>query len=86
MGVKSIDVLVDPDPQDGSPPVIGLRIEPVAGYPFVMPLTFESAREMASMILQTLIVAAPEMFFHEDLAEGLKAGHLTFSDVLDMTI
>jgi hypothetical protein len=63
---RNFEVLVDTQPKDGSEPVIGLQVEPVAGSAFILPIAYESARHMAFMILQTLMVAAPEMLFGSD--------------------
>jgi hypothetical protein len=80
---KNFEVLVDPSPKQGGP-VIGLQVEPAAGATFILPIGFESAKDLANMILQTLMVTAPEMFFPDDVARKFKAGRLSFDDLLAM--
>ncbi|GBE65995.1 hypothetical protein MFM001_24570 [Mycobacterium sp. MFM001] len=80
---KSFDVLVDPQPKDGGDPVIGLQVEPVAGSPFILPIAFESAREIAEMMLKTLMCAKPEMFFPKDLVKQYRAGRLSFEQLVE---
>lgn len=50
-------VLVDP-----KPPVIGLKIDPVAGGPFIVPIEFGAAKQLAVLIMRTLLLEAPELF------------------------
>jgi hypothetical protein len=42
--------------------VIGLKINPIDAPPFIAPLTFPAAKDMAMKILKTLLFAAPELF------------------------
>jgi hypothetical protein len=57
---KEFDILVDTDKARG--PVIGLKVNPVDGPPFIMPITFKAAKDMAINILKTLLFVAPELF------------------------
>lgn len=79
---KDVEVLIDEKPKMGEP-AIGLQINPAAGASFIIPLAYESARDMASMILQTLMFAAPEMFFPDDVVRKLKAGKLSLEQLKD---
>jgi hypothetical protein len=56
----SFEILVDTDKQRG--PVIGLKIDPVDAKPFIVPIRFGAAKELAILITKTLLFAAPEMF------------------------
>jgi hypothetical protein len=55
--VDSFEVLVDTTAR-----VIGLRVDPVYGKPYVMPMAYDTANAMAECMIRTLLVAAPEMF------------------------
>jgi hypothetical protein len=65
-------------------PIIGLQVEPQAGATFVIPLTFECARDLANMILQTLMCAAPEMFFAADVAQQFRPGELPLEQLKEL--
>jgi hypothetical protein len=56
----SFEVLIDADKRRG--PVIGLKIDPVDGKPFIVPIRFKAAKELPVTITKTLLFAAPEMF------------------------
>ena len=43
-------------------PVIGLKIDPRKGEPFIMPLAYVTAKALAEWILRTLLQYSPEMF------------------------
>lgn len=55
----SFDVLVDLDKRRGQ--VIGLKVTPRDGDPFIMPIAFESAKQLALDIGKVLLFAAPEL-------------------------
>lgn len=56
---EDIEVLVDTDKRRGQ--VIGLKVNPVAAEPFIMPIAFPTAKALAMTILKTLLFAAPEL-------------------------
>lgn len=56
----SFDILVDTDKRRG--PVIGIKVDPRDGEPFIMPVAYTSAKALSEMILATLLDAAPELF------------------------
>jgi hypothetical protein len=58
---ESFDVLVDPNPPAGVPPVIGLKVDPYEGQSFIMPIRYEAAADIAQCILQTLSHVAPHL-------------------------
>jgi hypothetical protein len=43
-------------------PAIGLKIDPVDGAAFIMPIDFAGAKELALTILDALMANAPELF------------------------
>jgi hypothetical protein len=53
---KNFDVLVDTAPND---PVMALMVEPVSGKKFILPMDLKSARDMAVMMLDTLMKVSP---------------------------
>jgi hypothetical protein len=53
------EILLDSDKRRG--PVVGLKIDPVDGAPFIVPIKFEAAKELAILITKTLLFAAPEL-------------------------
>jgi hypothetical protein len=56
----SFEVLVDTDKARG--PVIGLKVDPMDDAPFIIPIEFKAAKELALTIFKTLLFAAPELF------------------------
>ncbi|OBH43372.1 hypothetical protein [Mycobacterium mantenii] len=56
----SFEVLVDDSKQRG--PVIGLKIDPVDAEPFIIPMTFKAAKDVAMQIAKVLMFTAPELF------------------------
>jgi hypothetical protein len=56
------EVLIDRASRFPAKPAIGLKIEPVDGAPFITPIDFASAKELAMMILNALMANAPELF------------------------
>jgi hypothetical protein len=58
-----LEILIDTD--EGRGPVIGLKVSPVDAPPFIMPLTFPCAKELALSIFKTLLFADPELFGNE---------------------
>jgi hypothetical protein len=58
---EEFDILVDPNPASGAPPAIGLMVTPVADNPFIMPIPYEAAADIAQCILQTLSHVAPHL-------------------------
>lgn len=68
----SFDVLVDPKPRYSAKPVIGLKINPPKGKPFIVPIEFQAAMDLILMISKTLLLEAPQMFLEPPEAEGKK--------------
>jgi hypothetical protein len=60
----SFEVLVDPKPKYPAKPAIGLKVDPVKGEPFIMPIEFKTAKDLVMLITQTLLAEAPELFRH----------------------
>ncbi len=60
---ESFDVLVDPKPRFPAKPVIGLKVDPYEGSPFIMPIEYKASKELAMTILETLLAVAPELFY-----------------------
>ena len=58
------EVLVDSKPKYPANPAIGLKVDPVNGEPFIIPIEFKAALELAMMITQTLLAESPELFRH----------------------
>jgi hypothetical protein len=56
----SFEILLDNDKRRG--PVVGLKIDPVDGKPFIVAIRFAAAKELALLITKTLLFAAPELF------------------------
>lgn len=54
------EVLVDTDKRRGQ--VIGLKVNPADAAPFIMPIDFSAAKELALLIFKTLLFVAPELF------------------------
>jgi hypothetical protein len=54
------EILVDTDKRRG--PVIGLKVDPVDGKPFIVPMTYKAAKDVAMNIAKVLMFAAPELF------------------------
>jgi hypothetical protein len=84
MRVKDIEVLIDDNPKGGAQPAIGLQINPTAGASFILPLAYESAKELADMIARTLMLAAPELYFSADVVKKLKSGKLSYEQLADL--
>jgi hypothetical protein len=59
---EEFEVLVDPKPQSGHAPVIGLMITPVNGDPFIIPMTYDAAKAVSDCTLKTLRREAPQLF------------------------
>jgi hypothetical protein len=57
----SFEVLVDPSPANAAP-AIGFMVYPVKGKPFIIPIEFGTAKELAVMITKTLLFNAPHLF------------------------
>jgi hypothetical protein len=62
---ESFDVLIDPRPRNGQPPVIGLMVDPYEGKSFILPMPYHTAKEVAETIFRVLLQAAPELFVRE---------------------
>jgi hypothetical protein len=58
---ENFEVLIDPAPKHAEP-VIGLKIDPTRDRPFIVPMKYEAAKEIAELILRTLFSVAPELF------------------------
>jgi hypothetical protein len=71
----SFEVLIDPKPKSGVPPVIGLKVNTKVFQacedgkrvdyeipPFIMPMEYETAKALAESIYRTLLCNAPELF------------------------
>lgn len=58
----SFEVLIDPGPKYPAKPAIGLKIDPIDGKPFIVPIEFQSAMDLAMMIMKTLLFHAPHLF------------------------
>lgn len=62
------EVLVDTDPKAARPgakkprPVMGLKVNPVNDKPFIMPMDYECAKDVAESMLRTLLKVAPQLF------------------------
>lgn len=56
----SFEVLLDDNKERGQ--VIGFKVDPVDGEAFIMPMTFQAAKELALNIGKVLLFAAPELF------------------------
>ncbi len=56
----SFETLVDTNKRRGA--LIGLKVNPVKGEPFIMPIEFKAAKGVAMNILRTLLFATPELF------------------------
>jgi hypothetical protein len=61
---ESFDVLVDPNPPAGMPPVIGLKVDAYDGEPFIVPMRYEAAADIAQCIMQTLSRVAPHLLLN----------------------
>jgi hypothetical protein len=59
---ESFDVLIETQPRNGQPPVVGLMVKPRRGRSFILPMPYRTAKEMAETILRTLLAASPVMF------------------------
>ena len=57
---KEFDILVDTDPKVGAP-VLAIKVNPKGDKCFIMPLDYKSARDMAVMMLDTLMKVAPQL-------------------------
>jgi hypothetical protein len=60
---RDIELLIDPAPAGGLPPVIGLMITTSGKEQFIMPLEYGCAKELGSSMLKLLRKHAPELFF-----------------------
>jgi hypothetical protein len=58
----SFEVLVDAKPKYPAKPAIGLKVDPVNGESFIMPVEFKTARDLVALITQVLLAEAPELF------------------------
>jgi hypothetical protein len=58
------EVLVDSNPAYPAKPAIGLKVDPVDGEPFIMPIEFKAALDLVTLITQTLLHESPELFRH----------------------
>lgn len=56
------EVLIDAKPKYPAKPAIGLKVDPVNGESFIMPINFGAALDLAMLITQTLLAEAPELF------------------------
>ncbi|TAM63546.1 hypothetical protein [Mycobacterium sp.] len=56
----SFEILLDDDKDRG--PVIGLRVDPVDAPAFIIPMTYQAAKDVALNIGKALLFAAPELF------------------------
>jgi hypothetical protein len=56
------EVLVDAKPKYPAKPAIGLKVDPVNGESFIMPIEFKTARDLVALITQVLLAEAPELF------------------------
>jgi hypothetical protein len=61
---ESFEVLVDPKPVFPAKPAIGLKVDPIPGHgeSFIMPIEYETALNVAMLIMKTLLVQAPQLF------------------------
>lgn len=55
----SFEILVDDSKERG--PVVGLKIDPVDGPAFIVPMTYQAAKDIALNIGKVLMFAAPEV-------------------------
>jgi hypothetical protein len=58
----SFELLVDPKPAYPAKPAIGLKVDPIEGESFIMPIEFQTALDLAVLITKTLLFNAPELF------------------------
>lgn len=58
----SFEILVDSKPKYPAKPVIGLKVDPVDAEAFTLPIEFTTARDLAMLMMKTLMVEAPELF------------------------
>lgn len=56
---ETFEVLVDDNKERGQ--VIGLLVEPVDGEPFILPVSFPAAKEIAMNIAKVLMFTAPDV-------------------------
>jgi hypothetical protein len=59
---ESFDILVDPKPRHPLKPAIALKIDQIDGDSFIMPIAFDTAKELATAILEQLLFHAPHLF------------------------
>jgi hypothetical protein len=59
---EGFEVLVDAKPKYPAKPAIGLKVDPVKGESFIMPIEFGAALDLAMLITQTLLRESPELF------------------------
>jgi hypothetical protein len=59
---ESFDILVDPKPRYPLKPAIALKVDPIDGESFIMPIDFGTAKELAAAILEQLLFHAPHLF------------------------
>ena len=62
---EGFEVLIDRAPRFPAKPAIGLKIDPVDGGAFIVPIDFAGAKELALMILDALMANAPELFYDD---------------------
>jgi hypothetical protein len=79
MEVKAFDVKIAENE-----PVLGLQVERVRGDTFIIPISFGTAKDLANMMLQTLMYHAPEMFFSPDVVQKLRAGELSLEQLKEL--
>jgi hypothetical protein len=65
--MADFEVLLDADPLQPPfgpqhDPVIALKVDPTSGNPFIMPMSYQCGKEMAELMLRTLLKVAPELF------------------------
>lgn len=56
----SFEVLIDDNEERG--PVIGLKVDLVDAPAFIIPMTYQAAKDVALNIGKALLCAAPELF------------------------
>jgi hypothetical protein len=63
MFAESFDVLIDANPKGGLEPALAIQVNAGKGQkPVIIPMAYKSAKELALLMLETLMAAAPEMF------------------------
>ena len=63
MFAENFDVLIDANPKGGLAPALAIQVNAGKGQkPVIIPMAYRSAKQLALLMLETLMVAAPEMF------------------------